>query len=141
MSDSSSSSSEDSFSDESKKEPAKKREKKAVRKGTQNRAKKNPTPKNPTSKSKPVKTESVKFEIDENRFQINQKIAGYFTCPRSADIVNSSKTKVYADLSEFTEFVATADQAFGDNPCLIAYAKEGTKYAHIKCKFIGCVYA
>ena len=56
-------------------------------------------------------------------------------------MINSSKTKVYADLSEFTALVAKADLAFGDNPSLIAHTKEGTKYAHIKCKFIGCVYS
>jgi hypothetical protein len=47
---------------------------------------------------------------------------------------------VYEDLSEFRAFVASADSAFGDNSCLIAHAREGTKYVHIKCKFVGCVY-
>jgi hypothetical protein len=56
-------------------------------------------------------------------------------------VINSSKGKVYEDMNAFKELVAEADKGFGDNSCLVAYAKEGTKYAHIKCKFIGCVYS
>lgn len=76
----------------------------------------------------------MNFVIDGKNLVRNQKLTGYFNCPKAHDMIMSNSKRIFKDEKEFREFVDTVDQEFGEQKCLLAIVRE-VKYLKIGCKF------